>query len=48
MVGSARMINSLYYFEDTLPSNKIAQGLSSIFLFPFVINNGLAVQIRPS
>ena len=24
------MINGLYYFEDNLPSNKIAQGLSSI------------------
>ena len=30
MIGSARIINGLYYFEDTLPSNKIAQGLSSI------------------
>ncbi|KAJ9697393.1 hypothetical protein PVL29_009284 [Vitis rotundifolia] len=30
MIGSARMINGLYYFEDNLPSNKIAQGLSSI------------------
>ena len=30
MIGSARMINGLYYFEDTSPSNKIAQGLSSI------------------
>ncbi|KAJ9700568.1 hypothetical protein PVL29_006057 [Vitis rotundifolia] len=29
-IGSARMINGLYYFEDNLPSNKIAQGLSSI------------------
>ena len=29
MIGSAKMINGLYYFEDTLPSNKIAQGLSS-------------------
>ena len=27
---SFRMINGLYYFEDTLPSNKIVQGLSSI------------------
>ncbi|RVW76413.1 hypothetical protein CK203_056591 [Vitis vinifera] len=26
-IGSARMINGLYYFEDNLPSNKIAQGL---------------------
>ena len=30
MIDGARMINGLYYFEDTLPSNKIAQGLSSI------------------
>ncbi|RVW92973.1 Retrovirus-related Pol polyprotein from transposon RE1 [Vitis vinifera] len=29
-IGSARMINGLYYFKDNLPSNKIAQGLSSI------------------
>eukprot|EP00261_Vitis_vinifera_P039416 XP_019080659.1 PREDICTED: uncharacterized protein LOC104881375 isoform X1 [Vitis vinifera] len=29
-IGNARMINCLYYFEDNLPSNKIAQGLSSI------------------
>ncbi|KAJ9693491.1 hypothetical protein PVL29_012321 [Vitis rotundifolia] len=29
-IGSVRIINSLYYFEDNLPSNKIAQGLSSI------------------
>ena len=29
-IGSARIINGLYYFEDNLPSNKIAQGLSSI------------------
>ncbi|RVX14577.1 hypothetical protein CK203_012112 [Vitis vinifera] len=28
-IGSARMINGLYYFEDNLPSNKIAQGLSN-------------------
>ncbi|RVW91336.1 hypothetical protein CK203_035410 [Vitis vinifera] len=26
-IGSARMINGLYYFEDNLPSNRIAQGL---------------------
>ena len=30
MIGNARMINSLYYFKNTLPSNKITQGLSSI------------------
>ena len=30
MIGSARMINGLYYFEGNLLSNKIAQGLSSI------------------
>ena len=35
-IGSARMINGLYYFEDNLLSNKIAQGLS-IVLFLFVI-----------
>ena len=30
MIGSATMINGLYYFEDNLHSNKIGQGLSSI------------------
>ena len=30
MIGSATMINGLYYFKNNLPSNKIAQGLSSI------------------
>lgn len=30
MVGSARMINGLYYFDDNLFSNKKAQGFSSI------------------
>ena len=30
MIGSATMINGLYYFEDNLPSNNISQGLSSI------------------
>ena len=29
-IGSARMVNGLYYFEDTLPGNKMVQGLSSI------------------
>ena len=29
-IGSARMINGLYYFEDNISKNKIAQGLSSI------------------
>ncbi|XP_057984270.1 uncharacterized protein LOC131168670 isoform X3 [Malania oleifera] len=28
MIGSARMIDGLYYFDDTLVSNKQAQGLS--------------------
>ena len=30
IIGSARMINGLYYFEDNFLSNKIVQGLSSI------------------
>ncbi|XP_073041799.1 uncharacterized protein [Primulina eburnea] len=29
-IGSARMVNGLYYFENILPGNKIVQGLSSI------------------
>ncbi|KAG6492095.1 hypothetical protein ZIOFF_047045 [Zingiber officinale] len=30
MIGSAKMVNGLYYFEDILPSKEIVQGLSSI------------------
>ena len=29
-IGSARMINGLYYFEDSSPIFKIAQDFSSI------------------
>ncbi|KAG6480118.1 hypothetical protein ZIOFF_063596 [Zingiber officinale] len=29
-IGSAKMVNGLYYFEDILPSKEIVQGLSSI------------------
>lgn len=29
-IGSARMINGLYYFENNLPTSKIAQVLSSL------------------
>ena len=29
-IGSAKMIDGLYYFRDELSSNKMAQGLSSI------------------
>ncbi|XP_062107930.1 lysine-specific demethylase JMJ26-like isoform X2 [Humulus lupulus] len=32
-IGSVRMSNGLYYFEDILSNNKIAQGLSSISSF---------------
>lgn len=34
MIGNARMINGLYYFEDNLLINKIAQGISGFSSVP--------------
>ena len=43
-IGSARMIDGLYYFEDNLPSNKIVLMHSRVleckfFVGSFLINN---------